>query len=291
MKRILTLTVAAALSASATMGQTVAQEAERPLRPVLSAFTVEAGTSHLADTYLSPLHYSGWHTSLLYERMQAMAFAPERWVMQLDFRATADCAKNPARNANLWNFDLEGRWTMMRRWQNPFDVDRLTLAVGPGVALRGGALYLPRNGNNPAAAKGSLTADVRGMASYSMRIGRLPVVLRYEAALPTLGAFFSPDYGQLYYEIWLGDHGSLCHPAWWGNYFSLDNLLTADLRLGGTTIRVGYHNQVFSTKVDNIVTRRVTHAFTVGIATEWISLSASQHKRNRADARIVSALY
>ncbi len=30
---------------------------EKPLRPVFAAYTVEYGTSHLSDTYLTPLKY------------------------------------------------------------------------------------------------------------------------------------------------------------------------------------------------------------------------------------------
>ncbi len=113
------------------------------------------------------------------------------------------------------------------------------------------------------------------------------MVFRYEVSLPVTGAFFAPDYGQLYYEIWLGERSGLCRAAWWGNYFDMDNLLTADLRLGGTTLRLGYRNHIISTKASDIVSRRITHAFVIGIATEWLSLSP----RYRQDVPIVSPLY
>ena len=74
MRRIL-CSLAAALAL--TLG---AQTVERP---VLSSYTVEAGSAHLVETYLSPLKYSGWGTALGYERMQAMRFDPENWVMNL----------------------------------------------------------------------------------------------------------------------------------------------------------------------------------------------------------------
>ena len=65
----------------------VGTQAQEPIRPVLSAYTVEIGSSHIADTYLSPLKYSGGATALNYERMQAMEFTPEKWVMRLNARA------------------------------------------------------------------------------------------------------------------------------------------------------------------------------------------------------------
>ncbi len=283
MKRIHTV-IAALCAAVAMHGQDSMPE---PLRPVLSAYSVEAGSAHLADTYLTPLRYTGWHTALRYERMQARTISPERWIMQLDCALNVDrTLTSPARNSTMWNFELDMRWCAMRRHTLG---SGLTFAAGPGINLRGGALYLSRNSNTPASAKGALTLDARGMASCPVRIGRLPVVLRYEVALPVVGAFFAPDYGQLYYEIWLGERSGLCHMAHWGAYFAMDNLLTADLRLGGTTLRVGYRNHILSTKAEDIVSRRVTHAFTVGIATEWLSLSP--RKRSTPDARIISALY
>lgn len=261
-----------------------------PQRPVLSSWSTEVGSAHTADTYLTPLHYRGWHTGLHYERMQAMKFDPDRWIMQLDIRLDLDRTLNvPARNTSMWSADLSGRWTMMRRKDFFIGGKKVTAAVGPGVTLRGGVLYLSHNGNNPASAKGTFTADLRAMAAYSLRLGRLPVTLRYEGALPVTGAFFAPDYGQLYYEIWLGERKGLCHGAWWGNYFSLDNLVTAALRFGGTTLRLGYHNFILSTKASHIVSRRITHAFTIGITTEWLSLNS--RRRPSPYARKISALY
>lgn len=263
--------------------------AGRTVRPVLSAFGVEGGSAHAADTYLSPLHYSGWHVGLTYERMQAMRFNPDNWVMQLNIAAETDRMHNPAMNAWMWNFELDARWTMMRRWRTVAGIDGLTLAVGPNAELRGGALYLPRNGNNPAAAKGAVTIGATGMAAYNMTVGRLPVTLRYQCAMPATGVFFAPQYGELYYQIWLGDHDGLARAAWPGNYFRMDNTVTADLRLGGTTLRVGYHNITMSTKASHIVSNRTTHAFTLAVVTEWTSLSS--RRRPDSDARVISALY
>lgn len=286
---LLSVCTATAQTTTNTAASDTAVADTRPLRPVLSAYTAEFGTAHLADTYLTPLRYSGWHSALHYQRMQAMAFSPDRWVMQLDGRLDVDHADNPARNATMWNAELKFSWTMMRRWQPLPALPALTVGIGPGIGLRAGVFYLARNSNNPASAKGAVTADARGYAAYSLRLGRLPVTLRYEGALPVTGAFFTPDYGQLYYEIWLGERSHLVRPAWWGNYFALDNRVTADLRFGGTTLRVGYSNSILSTKARSIVSRRITHALTIGIATKWLSLSSRQ--ATIPDARIISALY
>lgn len=95
---------------------TAAAGAQTVERPVLSAYTIEAGSSHLAETYLSPLKYAGWNIALGYERMQAMKFSPERWVMQLQGRLDLQRASNPAGNARMWDLALDLRWGMAHRW-------------------------------------------------------------------------------------------------------------------------------------------------------------------------------
>ncbi|MDE6130631.1 MAG: hypothetical protein K2F74_03465, partial [Muribaculaceae bacterium] len=59
-------------------------------RPVTSVYTIEAGRSHICDTYLTPLKYDGWQTALSYERWQAMRFNPEKWVMNRRGRLSLD---------------------------------------------------------------------------------------------------------------------------------------------------------------------------------------------------------
>lgn len=260
-------------------------ESTEVLRPVLSAYTLEVGTAHIAETYLSPLKYSGWDIAIGYERMQAMRFKPERWVMQLRGRLEADRTQNPAGNAALWNLGLGIDWAMMHRWKVG---EELSLYAGGTVGAVLGAYYSERNSNNPVAAKASLTVGPQVAAAYTLKVKSLPVVFRYQADLPLGGIFFSPEYGELYYEIYMGNHKGLVRGAWPGNFFRLNNLLTADLRFGGTTLRLGYRCNVFSSKASDIVTRHVSHAAVIGICTEWISLSP---RRSLADVKIINSLY
>lgn len=261
-----------------------AQNSEsKPIRPVTSAYTAEVGTGHLADTYLTPLHYNGVHVGLRYERTQAMKFDPERWIMQLSLDLWGDITKNPAKNATMGNAMLQFSWGMMRRLRLP---NSITLGIGPSASLSGGCLYLNRNGNNPCSARGAVTVNALGYAAWNHRVGHLPFTLRYQAELPVTGAFFSPEYGQLYYQIYLGDRDGLAHAAWWGNYFLLDNLATADLHFGATTLRLGYHCRIFSSKVNNLVARDVSHSFVIGVVCDWISLTRG---KRLPDARIISA--
>lgn len=265
-----------------------AADSDKPLRPVMAAYSLEVGASYLTDTYLTPLKYKGQSYALSYERMQAMRFSPENWVMRLTGRLGLNRALNPARNATMWDLDLELSWSMMHRWRMAA-VSGLQFYGGGATMADIGALYLARNGNNPVAAKAAWTVGITGAAVYNFKIARLPISLRYQPTLPVTGVFFSPDYGELYYEIYLGNHSGLVHGAWWGNYFRLNNLVTADLRFGATNLRIGYSGDILSTKVNNIVTRRITHAVTIGVSGEWLSVNRSGKISSKA--KIISALY
>lgn len=279
-----------AIGAVALLPLTVA--AARPdtaavvLRPVTSAFTIGAGTAHRADTYLTPLRYHGWMLALGYNRYQAPSFAPERWLMALDVDLTVDRTLNPVRNAVMWGADVEGRWSLLRR----FDMSpAVTLAAGGATTLDVGALYLSRNGNNPVAARGSWTVDLGAAAIGRCKVAGVPVVGIYRATMPVAGAFFTPDYGQLYYEMYLGDTHGVVSPAVWGRYFRLDQQITVDVRFGGTALRLGYKVNIESTRANDIVTRRIGHMAVVGVAGEWLTLSSG--RRCDRESRIIQAVY
>lgn len=259
------------------------------LRPVTSAWTLEVGGASEANTYLTPLRYSGWTAGLGLERWQAMRFNPERWVMRLDVRGDLTRTLSPAKNSVMWGMDVTGAWAMMWRARNLF-CSGFTCGVGPLAELELGVLYLPRNGNNPAQARAAFTFGATAYASYSFSVGKLPVVLRYQPSLSLLGAFFCPDYGELYYEIYLGNHSGLAHFAWPGSYRRFMSVLTADLRFGATALRLGYRAGVVSSKANDIVNRSVTNSFSIGVSGEWMMLRPSANKLSH-DAQVISAYY
>ncbi len=75
----------------------------------------------------------------------------------------------------------------------------------------------------------------------------------------------------------------------WGNYFSLDNLLTADLHLGSTNLRLGYRANIFSSKMNDTVTHIYNHSFVIGISGEWLSFNP--RKPNSRKARSISPIF
>lgn len=259
------------------------------LRPSISSFTAEVGSASILDTYLTPIRYHGVNTRLAYEGLRAMKFSPDRWIMQGVAAVEYANVQNPAGNHTMHSLMIDTKWGMMHRWNDVF-TPRLTLHLGGSPQLRGGVIYNAYNSNNPVSAKIRLSLNLTAMASYHINVGRMPVTLRYQATLPTIGAFFSLDYGEAFYELYVGNTQGIVNVGWWGNRFDMENLLTADLHLGNSVLRLGYRNLIETSWVHNLNTQIFTHGFVIGLSGEWLQLGARQKKLSPA-ARIVSALY
>lgn len=259
------------------------------LRPSISSFTAEVGGASILDTYLTPIRYHGVNTRLAYEGLRAMKFSPDRWIMQGVTAVEYANVQNPAGNHTMHSLMIDAKWGMMHRWNDVF-TPRLTLHLGGSPQLRGGVIYNAYNSNNPVSAKIRMSLNLTAMASYHINVGRVPVTLRYQATLPTIGAFFSLDYGEAFYELYVGNTQGIVNVGWWGNRFDIENLLTADLHLGNSVLRLGYRNLIETSWVHNLNTQIFTHGFVIGISGEWLQLGARQKKLSPA-VRIVSALY
>lgn len=258
-----------------------------PLRPVTSVYQLTAGSSHLADTYLSPLKYSGWSMGLGYQRWQVAPFGEHRYLYHLDLNGEIDRAVNSAGNATMLYGEIQASWGVSRRWEV---LPGLRVGVGPALSFDIGCIYNARNSNNPASAKCALTLDAACHADWNFTFLNRRFTLLYQAHLPVIGAFFSPQYDELYYEIYLGNHSGLCHPAWWGNRWKFTQQLSLDIPLGATRLRVGYAGTWMSSSVNHLTTRSIRHCFVLGFTNEWISLKS--HSNSRLDkARVISALY
>lgn len=257
-------------------------------RPVASSWMMSAGRASVLDTYLAPVTYSGTHMRAEYERLQAMKSSPLRWIMQMSAGVDYGLLHNPAGNHTEHSLMCDFRWSAMRRWQNVL-TSNLQLAVGAGAGMRGGVIYKPINSNNVVSVKINVSISATAMASYQMKWGRMPVTLRYQAVLPVVGVFFSPDYEETYYEIYVGNHGGLAHMGWWGNRFDMTNLLTADLHLGRTVLRIGYRNLIETSWICNLTTRVSSHAAVLGVGGEWLSVHPRQDCSQKT--KIISAMY
>ena len=231
-------------------------------RPVTSVYSLEIGGVQDLSTYLSPLYYDGLDLALSASWTKAFQRWPDRCVMRFESAIDLQRMLNPVGTARMWG--LTGRFNWGLLWRKSFLRDwRLT--IGPMIDIYGGAMYLVRNGNNPVTALASAGMDVAGSLSYRFRIGRIPVEVSDEVRIPTISGFFSPQYGETYYEIYLGNHSGLAHFGWWGNAMGVDNLLSFKLNLGKTGLMLGYRFDLRTFQSCGLKTQLMRNAFVIGV--------------------------
>lgn len=283
------IALAACLTSSASGAATADTEslpADSVLRPVNSHFTLSVGRASIINTYLTPLRYHGSSGRVGYDRSQAFRHCPDRLIHTLDLGMEVGRTDNPAMTNRLWRLSGDFTAGLLYRWRLPYSV---TLAAGTSSSVNLGVVYSPRNGNNPVAVEASATVNATAAAMWHGSLLGRRVTVTYRPTLPVVGVFFSPDYGELFYEISLGNHAGLAHLAWWPTYFRMTNLLTADIMLGATEVRLGFRSDILSTRVNNITTRVATAEGVVGLGGDWLSLNP--RRSLSPQARIISATY
>ncbi len=232
-------------------------------RPITAVYSLEIGNNRSRATYLSPLTYSGLELAASGNWQKAMPFAPERAYMKFDARLGGYTRLiNPGGNALMQGFDVEFFWGMGACWQLPRS---FTAGIAGGPELLGGVLVQMRNSNNPVNVNLSASLAANPYISWSGKIKRLPVQALYSLRIPVAGAFFMPQYGETFYEIYVGNRKGLVHASWPGNHFRLNSLLSLRLDFGKTAMEIGYRFITDNCRANNLSTRRNSHMFTIGV--------------------------
>jgi hypothetical protein len=231
-----------------------------------SVYSFEVGGVRDISTYLSPLYYHGTDYAIS-GSWQIGAGDFTRKAKKLPMRFEADIhfqdMLNPAKTASMLGavahigYGIAPIWQVGPHWR---------LSAGGAVDLYGGALWLTRNGNNPVTALASVGLDITGSAAYRFRIKRLPITVEDRISIPTLSAFFCPEYGESFYEISLGNRSGLAHFGWWGNAIGVNNLLSATLHLGRCSLLVGYRLGLRTFNANHLTTQLLNNSFLIGIA-------------------------
>lgn len=182
--------------------------------------------------------------------------------MHFDGKVCFDNLSNPAGTARMIGLNAGFKWGIS--WRNVFP-NGVQVTGGGSVDIDGGAYYLLRNGNNPVQAMATAAISARLSASRPFRIGAIDFLIADKVSVPSLSVFFSPEYGETYYEIYLGNHSGLVHAGWWGNNFRIDNLLSATFDFGRTAAMIGYRFSVDTQWANNLNTKIFTHSLVLGI--------------------------
>lgn len=257
------------------------------VRPLYSQWTLEYGRESMTDTYLSPIEYRGNSYTLGHEAAEVLPWKNDAWVGmgQASFQYTD--AYNPAYTARMLRLMLDSRYNILYRWElRP----SLSVYAGPFAGIDLGVMYNARNSNNPADAIGAALLGATAMADWSISAWGIPVHFRGMLQMPLTGAFFRQQYGELYYEIYLGNRSGLVHAAWPGNYMWLNGVFKTEARLGSTLLSIGYHMRYASSKANDITINSMYNGLSLGIAHEIFSYNPkNSHKFKKA--RILSAYH
>lgn len=246
------------------------------------------GSFSARDSYLSPLEYTGYSLYAQSERMSMIRRFDNKVSQQHLLNILFSSTKNVTETATDYTAMVDYGYAQHYHFRPS---TAWHLLAGAQLFVYGGAVYNTRNGNNPVAAKAGASLNLSGIANYNFKLKRLPVSLKYQGVVSTLGASFSPHYGQSYYEISLGNHEGLLHFTRWGNFLYARNLFTVELPVSSLTLRLGYQHYLYNTHLSKLKTQLSSHAFMLGFVKEIFSLSANQRNKNWLNSNKLKRVY
>lgn len=242
-------------------------------RVLTRTFLFGVGASDVIENYLSPYKYSGTNYRLNFdsEKDSKSGLSTHQHYINLDYTK----ASNPSERGLYHAGFLEYSFAYLRKIVT---TDRLHGKVGFAPDLLVGAIYNTRNDNNPVEAKLNLNLDLAGRLDYRFRVKQTPLLLSYDLKIPVLGAGFSPDYGQSYYEIFeLGNRGNVVRLLSLHNQWTMNNRLTLEIPLRRNSLKIGYLFNVYQTRISNIETSVLNHNFLIGISGDILHQSRKKH--------------
>ncbi|MDR1259450.1 MAG: DUF3316 domain-containing protein [Tannerellaceae bacterium] len=224
------------------------------------------GASQVKDTYLSPFTYTGWGARIFNERMtmlRDMHFSRQQTI-SVDITST----RNPAENLN--DFGAFADYSLAYHYRIPLGANS-RLLPGAFVHLMGGFIYNTRNGNNPLSAKVDADMGFSVILFHTLRVGKYPVILRYQGEIPFAGVFFSPPYKSSYYEIFNeGNTSNIITLNSFHNKLSLKNYISLDIPMNSATLRLGYLCKFYASDEKFLETRILSNTFMIGLVKNFV---------------------
>jgi len=250
---------------------------DAPISLTYRATMLGYGTSSVYDSYLSPLKYTGDNVGLYYEQMKSTRLMNGNVSAQHLFNANYSWSGNNPGTASYYtglveyNYGLHYRFKPVEKWQ-------FFTGIQAGGLL--GFVYNTRNGNNPATGKAHANLSLSGIANYKLQIRKQPVLFRDQLGIPFVGVMYSPQYGESYYEIGLGDTKNLAHFSSFHNYLSVRNMLSAEIPFNSFILRLAYSFSFYETRINDLDTRLISNTFCVGFSYNFFVVSGKQKNNN-----------
>ena len=117
-------------------------------------------------------------------------------------------------------------------------------------------------------------------AVYRFLLMRKWFTARLQLDAPVVGAMFTPNYGQSYYEIFsLGHYDRNVRFTYPGNAPTLRGLLTLDVPVATAVVRLGYLADIRQSDVNHLKRHAWSHAFLVGCVKHFSIIRAADPRR------------
>ena len=228
------------------------------------------------DTYLSDQYYYGGGLYYGHENFRYARTGTYMWKYRTDFNAllgTATCY-----DSYQYTLMLDRTWSGYHTFNKSKKCDIL---VGPIIEVAGGAIYMPGNSNNPVSAKlrSSLGGSGMLLLRYPMRTKSLTIRMQLDIAL--IGAAFSPEYGESYYEIFgLGNYDDIIHFTHIGNAPSWKLSASVDIPLGKkqkNIMRLSWSMKSYESKINNLETYQSSTPISLGFVKTLYKIKGKNH--------------
>ena len=244
--------------------QTAADSTDVPsVRPVTEyCWLWGAGSGNVLDTYLSPLEYTGPNFSLLHRTERPFSRKHRRLTVQGLYTGHLAYLHSPTDDGKEWDAEISAAGGCLYDLHH---TPHWRLAAGALAELTGGFTYNTRGSNNPAQGRLGISLSATALAQYAFRFFRRPAKVTVQTDIQMVGAQFSPEYGQSYYEIFsLGHTSGIVHFTHPGNCPTgrLQAYLT--LPLGGANWTLGYLADVRQSRLGGLKRHAWRNCFMIG---------------------------
>lgn len=230
------------------------------------SFAAGIGTGNVYDSYLSPLQYAGMNITILREKMKMLNWRNGNFSFQRQYLADLSQTLNRTETASNLTLFAESEYAVCYRYS---PTGQFQLFAGPQAGFLIGGIYNSRNQNNPISAKVHLNIGFTGIAAYRITLGYQTIRLRYQTNLPAAGILFAPQFGQSYYYL---DNNFFASS--FGNHLSFKSIFSIELPLNRLTIRAGWINSFYQTKINQLLAQCRSNTFYAGLSKDFYTVKA-----------------
>lgn len=266
---LLSLFITLVLGAATLRAQTCCK-ADSTCRLKRTTMTWGVGRANVLDTYLSPLEYTGTDFAMNYRTERKAHWGRGHVTVMSLYTGHYAYVSSPTDDGKAMDAELNASGGWHYNWH---PASRWRLAAGGLMEMSGGFTYNTRNSNNPAQARLGASVWASGIASYDFPFFRKTATARLQLDAQLLGAQFSPEYGQSYYEIFsLGHSSGIVHFTQPGNCPTAR--LTADVTLPikRCNLTLGYSADIRQSQLGGLKRHAWRHCFMIGFTRKLIRL-------------------